>query len=546
MLLMVLLITIGCSGNKEQVEIVENREIYTEARTFPIVTEEITLTVGIPQHPLISDYQNNMLTRMIEEKTGVKIKIMTFPQTAGSEHLTKLNAMIASGERLPDILIGFDFSDVDLYVMAKNGTIIDLTDYYDTQAYYLTEAIKESDANGNPMIVSMTSPDGNIYTMPKMTEQLGNEFSARGWINQTWLDNLGLEYPTTTEEYYQVLKAFKEQDANGNGNPNDEIPLLGANGGWRMKAQDFLMNSFIYNDSLTGWIVKNGELDLIYDNDEWREGIRYMKKLHDEKLLPNIIFSQSAADYRAIAQKGDIAIIGSYFAGGYVYPTRGDERVLEYVPLKPLTGPEGVAYAQYFPSTPKNMGQITRFCEYPEAAFRVMDYMVSEEISLASRYGELGVDWEYASGDKPGLFEETLGLPATIVDINAIFATTQNKTWRAEQPSYLSYALSDGKEDPGDPTWFEARIATQAPMYIPYKPNNDEYVRELIYDKEENERISESKILMSDFAYESLARFVIGDLNIETQWDWYVNELRAMGIEEYIEVSQTVYDRMYK
>ena len=34
--------------------------------------------------------------------------------------------------------------------------------------------------------------------------------------------------PTTTEELREVLRAFKEQDANGNGDPNDEIPLSGS------------------------------------------------------------------------------------------------------------------------------------------------------------------------------------------------------------------------------------------------------------------------------------------------------------------------------
>lgn len=45
------------------------------------------------------------------------------------------------------------------------------------------------------------------------------------YLNKTWLDNLGLTYPETVEELYTVLKAFKEQDANGNGDPNDEIPI---------------------------------------------------------------------------------------------------------------------------------------------------------------------------------------------------------------------------------------------------------------------------------------------------------------------------------
>ena len=51
--------------------------------------------------------------------------------------------------------------------------------------------------------------------------------------------------PTTTEEFYEVLKAFKTQDPNGNGKA-DEIPLIGSKDGWNQRPQDFLMNAFVY------------------------------------------------------------------------------------------------------------------------------------------------------------------------------------------------------------------------------------------------------------------------------------------------------------
>ena len=44
-------------------------------------------------------------------------------------------------------------------------------------------------------------------------------------MRKDWLDRLSLEVPTTWDEWVEVFKAFKEQDANGNGDPNDEIPF---------------------------------------------------------------------------------------------------------------------------------------------------------------------------------------------------------------------------------------------------------------------------------------------------------------------------------
>lgn len=73
----------------------------------------------------------------------------------------------------------------------------------------------------------VTNPDGHIYTLPGK-KPLRPKGCDTPFINKAWLDRLGLEIPTTVDEWYEVLKAFKEQDANGNGDPNDEIPLTAA------------------------------------------------------------------------------------------------------------------------------------------------------------------------------------------------------------------------------------------------------------------------------------------------------------------------------
>lgn len=65
-------------------------------------------------------------------------------------------------------------------------------------------------------------PDGHIYSCPQLNKTEGN-LIHHYWINKTWLDNLGLEAPTTVDELYDVLVAFRDNDPNGNGQ-KDEIP----------------------------------------------------------------------------------------------------------------------------------------------------------------------------------------------------------------------------------------------------------------------------------------------------------------------------------
>ena len=74
-------------------------------------------------------------------------------------------------------------------------------------------------------LASVMNPDGTIYTLPQVNSGAELRVARKLFINKKWLENVNMEVPTTTEELYQLLKAFKEQDANGNGDPNDEIPL---------------------------------------------------------------------------------------------------------------------------------------------------------------------------------------------------------------------------------------------------------------------------------------------------------------------------------
>src|SRR5699024_315051 len=128
---------------------------------------------------------------------------------------------------------------------------------------------------------AITAPDGNIYALPQVNECYHCSYSQKLWIYQPWLDELGLEMPTTTDEFYEVLKAFKEDDPNGNGKA-DEIPLAGANSGAYVKIDQFLMNSFIYNNYFNNaqhLYVDHGNIEAAFNKPEWKDGLEYLNML---------------------------------------------------------------------------------------------------------------------------------------------------------------------------------------------------------------------------------------------------------------------------
>ena len=66
--------------------------------------------------------------------------------------------------------------------------------------------------------------DGHIYTIPFINTSATGKMGFKQWINTKWLETLGMEIPTTVEEFKEVLIAFRDEDPNGNGE-KDEIPL---------------------------------------------------------------------------------------------------------------------------------------------------------------------------------------------------------------------------------------------------------------------------------------------------------------------------------
>ena len=97
--------------------------------------------------------------------------------------------------------------------------------------------------------------------------------------------------------------------------------------------------------------------------------------------------------------------MGCFTSMAPTYLINATDRAEGYDILAPLTQDNGTGYAVYAASIPTNSFFITKNCQYPEAAFRLGDIMMSEEMSIWNRFGKKGTDWiEPEEGDH-GMFE---------------------------------------------------------------------------------------------------------------------------------------------
>ncbi|MEG0767274.1 MAG: hypothetical protein RR482_06115 [Clostridia bacterium] len=452
-----------------------------------------------------------------------------------------LVVILASGQTLPDVVsVGMSISDDYLYGSA--GTFLDLTELYQTQAYYIPQQLA-----AHPEVEVMryiTAPDGKIYNIPRYQYEVIGPAGRKCYINQDWLDKLGLAQPTNTEEFYQVLKAFAEKDPNGNGKA-DEIAMVGSTG-WGQSPIPWLMNAFIYDDDEDNFFVSDGRLDVNYRHEAYREGLRYIHKLVKEGLLSSLSFTQTMDQLKQLCASEDAATVGcvSTFATSMMLPT-GHAYNQYYVGLAPIAGPEGNRTAMYAPTLPNNVWHLTRDCRNPELAFRVGDFLWQSESYLRGRYGVEGQDW-YKNEDmtKPAVIA---GYKPLFYYPKSIWNDTQNSHLHNEHPcfdvTYLNSWVLDLEKTPYNTTYTAGLIA---PAYAECFPAEGTYVPVLFYTPEETEEVSEIRATLKSYVTESSTRFVVGDLDLDKDWDAFQTEIEAIGLSRFLEISQAAYDRMYR
>lgn len=245
---------------------VAQESLVTAPGTFPVVNKKMSFTFFAPQSTVIEDITTNDFTVMYEEKSNVHIDWELVPQ-ADLNDQKKLS--FASGD-YPDAYFACGISHDE--EMEYGGKLFiplnDLIDKYSLDFKKVIDSLKYI----KPMI---TTPDGSIYCLPTTTYEESHLICPdRYWINTYWLNALQLNAPTTTDEFYEVMKAFKNDDPNGNG-AQDEVPLiLGAPSLTTYGCAAYFMCAFIYDDGGNRFRILDGDIvDPVFNKPEWKEGL---------------------------------------------------------------------------------------------------------------------------------------------------------------------------------------------------------------------------------------------------------------------------------
>lgn len=514
----------------------------SEPGVLPLSDETITLTIGYPQSTVIEDIETAGQTLRYEQDLNVNLEFVELP--TGNEFTQKIELMMmAGGEELPDIILGgFDLANLVKY--GEMGMIIPVNEYYETMAYYTNETLTNNGLDINDMLPYVTSYDGNIWGLFRYHGFVNNSLSgSRMCVYEPWLEKLGIEMPTTTDEFVEMLRRFKNEDPNGNG-VADEIPLMSFSGNVSKCFMRFLMNPFIYtqeNYYLPASKTEDGTIGFAANKEEWKEGIKWIKSLVDEGLISPLTFTQDESQMTAVINPEPevVGVVGRISMSnlGATDTRRGD-----YTCLTPLTGPNGEQNHQWTEQVPTIQMVITANCENPEAAFRFGDYMCSEVMSIWQRYGEEGKDWgkpsEGAVGTCEGLGYEPY------MEVYSSWGVLQNSWWAQIGPYILTDKVTAGQcitaETAGYNTLYSIADNMQSELDA-----STPIVNGLVFNEEETEIVIEYRSTINTYVSQSFAEFVTGVRDIDAEWDSYVAEFEKMGLEPYMEAVNSCYARMY-
>lgn len=530
----------------------------TAAGELPIVNEPLTLTIGLSPDESVQDYDTNYYTQYLEEHTGIDLEFYFFPSSE-TDTTQKLALMVSAQEKLPDILLTMPLSDSAKASYGKQGVFLPLDGYFDEYGYFWKQTYDKycTETDKNLINSLKLSPDGKTYGFPFYDVDPTDAQVETLYINKEWCQAVGKEIPTTTDQLFDVLKAFRDEDPNGNGQ-KDELPMVGYNSVDERGDLIFILaNSFLYyNWSDYGrFNVEDGKLSVSYNTEEFREALRYVNKLYTEGLIAPISFTQDAAQLKALIDlpDGNDTIVGCVavhpWSGsqGFTYTQDNYHKLAEYTAIGPLEGPEGVAWSPYKVSGLAFNTFITKDCEHPEAAFRLLDYMSEETTSLTSRRGEQGVDWDYCDSGDVSKFAQ-LGFDAIYDVKNDVWAQAEQNKFYAIECHFMPPQLFAGQAAPNyDNDLMRQRDALYLDgFYRRYGQYPDEIVTRLTYTDEEMDQINELSTIITEYANEARVLFATGAKSLDTDWDSYVEELNKMGLDRWLEIAQTAYDRMYK
>ncbi|MGG1553848.1 extracellular solute-binding protein [Paenibacillus ferrarius] len=491
----------GCSSSKQEASTPAPSASAGTASAAPAQIQKMTLNVLNYSNPSWPYNKDNIVWKMIEEKTGVSFNV----QLPSGKLDDALSVTIASGN-LPDMMMTQDKKLADKY--GQQGALVNILDYINDMPN-LKKWMEKYPLDTQNTI----SSDGKMYMFPNAG--IGETNRMIWMYRDDVFKKLGITQPQTWDELYAALKKVKEAYPKS-------YPLSFRNGLQRLLnfAPSFGTGSDVYYD---------------FDKKEWRYGpvednykkmIEYLNKFYKDGLIPPDFLSADTKLWQDLmsTDRGFVTVdyIGRIdFFNSALRKDKPDFNLMFMgAPAGYAGGPAKNAYTQYLDegfmvaTSSKKIKEIMKF----------MDFFYSEEGRTLSSWGQEGVTYKTENGKKQ------------FIEKYADVADMRKKTGLSTDGTYawIDYDAHLSLSSP------ELQKAYQeAPKY------DSQQQPRPAFTSSEMEVLSLTGDTIMKKRDENISKFIVGERSLD-DWPKYVADMKALGVDKIVDIYKKAYDRSSK
>ena len=529
----------GCGGNQPETTAPQETDPATTPATNPVETTEPPVsTRNADIYPLDCDTTFTIVTAREDINEMANVALWNEVTGVDIEWITQLPDQVQltlAGGDMPDAFFNLNASYITkatIYEYGSAGKFINFMDYLEYMPNF-AKAIAE-----NPSyLTSVMNADGTVYTLPRV----GNSLSQRGRIHirTDMLNGAGWDHlPTTTDEFLQCIMDI--QAVYGKDDPEFTAFQIHSKGTMEWSSaqvQWFFFPAFgeLLETNLT--VDSSGNVVLGAATEQYKHYLEFMNDVYNSGAMNKDVYTEDGTVSKAKVQGSKVAVATHTMNALKADVFASGEKEVALVPI--LTS-EYYSEKHWMPFADSNFTStvVTSECEdlenmlrWLDSYYAPMDNPLNEEGTvwgISMSYGELGVDFELDVEE--GYFK--------ILDHEGYDSTD---AWTQANSFGLSLGMYDWLYYDTKAGNYESEALINE--FFPYADKNHVYLANIPLTEDEMLDYGDYWTDINNYVGEMTAKFITGELDIETEWDNYVKELYNLNLQDVLDIYQTAYDR---
>lgn len=534
--------------------------------SFASADEPVTITLLTTRQTAgTNDAEDLWIFKHLEDKFNVKFELsQTMDETSTDQ---RIGQMYGSGD-LPDIVLGINLTNDQAMSFIEEEYLLSWNDLITPEKMPNTYQAMQDYPDA---FAASTAPDGNIYSLPYIRGAVyynntgAYSRSVRVYVNTEWMEKSGVtEMPTNLDEVLAMLRAFKEKDPMGLGEFN--MPLVNNS----TKFYDYVWHCMGFygangtQEYGTRFGIRNGEVVLPAYTEQAKDFLTLFNTMYNEGLFSKSQFESDKTMRRGWISAGYAGLIGDdtlqytqedwpNWVGLPLVPSEHCETPVasvnmgytlhgtwvnsetEHVDkiceiLDYFYSDEGATLYMYGPMKGQEVYEGYEGWYFDENGQRTCDPVIRGEVNGQSTYVDKMISPCYYIG---GRFDRTADYLYTMAGIEHEPQTkpiTDVLTGLTQQASVDRTPALDNWDG-----WWNHQQATvmEGKLTFVMLPN-------VYMSAEQSERVADLKSLIENHIKAESAKFIAGVRPL-SEFDAYMEELKALGIEEYVQLHKDAY-----